>query len=130
MGSYFNPTRGLINVTLRTGEPAVVVPKGTLKVTPERDRSPSILSRVRKGLLVKLVDPPEKTVVEADSVERKPAGKAPVREEAAKVEKPTELPTMKWTKPRLLAYAVENDVEVSSAMTKLDILNAIKAANE
>jgi hypothetical protein len=60
MASYFNKTRGPITVSLRTGEPAIVGPKQTLCVTPEQDRSASLLSRVKKGLLVLVPDAPAK----------------------------------------------------------------------
>lgn len=123
MASYFNKTRGLVTVSLRTGESAAVGPKKTLVVTPAQDRSASILSRVRKGLLIPLKDRTPKSVLDS---EPEPT---PVPEPAP-AEKLVEVPSFEWTKSKLLDHTVAMGLDVPSSWTKVEILEAIEEAGE
>lgn len=123
MASYFNKTRGPITVSLRTGEPAVVGPKQVLHVTPEQDRSASLLSRVKKGLLVEIKDkPPKPTPATAPEPKPVPASKPPA-------ESKPEAPSKEWTKSRLTEHAELLGLEVPSSWTKVEILEAIEEAS-
>lgn len=124
MASYFNKTRGIVTVSLRTGEPAMVGPKKVLVVTPEQDRSPSLLSRVRKGLLARMPDKPAPASTGAASqtqeqIEAPFAPEVPPEEEA---------PSLKWTKRRLAEYAEDQGLELLAGCTKVEILEAIEGA--
>lgn len=123
MASYFNKTRGLVNVSLRTGESAVVGPKKTLHVTPEQDRSASLLSRVRKGMLIPLKSKESKIVPDpAPELVPAPVPSPPLPDESE------EVPSMRWTKNRLIEYAGLLDLDVPSSSTKVEILKAIEEA--
>ena len=126
MASYFNKTRGPLTVSLRTGEPSIVGPKKTLTVTPEQDRSASILSRVRKGLLIPLKEKapkPAPAPVPEPAPEPAPAAEPPPMGES-------EVPSMDWTKSRLTDHAESLGLEVPSSWTKVEILEAIEEAGE
>lgn len=122
MARYFNRTRGLVNVTLRTGAPAVVAPKDYLTVTPEEDRSASILSRVKKKLLVSVEDEPT-----TDPAPEPEPVTSPIASEPEPVE-PVEVPSMDWTKAQLIEAAEAAGLEVPSSWTKVEILGAIEEA--
>jgi len=123
MASYFNKTRGPVTVSLRTGESALVGPKKVLTVTPEQDRSASLLSRVRKGLLIPLKDKAPKAAPE-------PAPEPAPAPEPVPAEEPAEVPSMEWTKSRLTEHAESQGLEVPSSWTKVEILEAITEAGE
>ena len=114
MPKYYNRTRGPLPVTLRTGESAMVPPKSELVVTPEQDRSASILSRVRKKLLVPLKDEPTPQPEPEPVPEPEPTPE------------PVEVPSMDWTKAQLTEHAEAMGLEVPSTWTKVEILNAIE----
>lgn len=121
MVSYFNPTQGIVNVTLRTGESAIVLPKKTIEVTPQQDRSPSILSRVSKGLLRRLPNKPEPVVRQENTSEASDVVSSG-SEPATVVMLEESSPTIKWRKDRLVAFALALGVPVKDDMTKADIL--------
>ena len=130
MASYFNKTRGIVTVSLRNGESAVIGPKKTFTPTPEQDRSASLLSRVRKGLLIELKSKPLKP--------SKPSKPAPEPEKEPVVEPPPFAdepedgpegePSMRWTKGQLTDHAELLGLDVSSSWTKVEILEAIEEA--
>lgn len=122
MARYFNKTRGPLTVSLRTGEPALVGPKKYLVVTPEQDRSPSILSRVRKGLLVPVKEKAPKPVPAGATKADAPTPEPPPIEEVE------EVPSKGWTKGRLTEHAESMGLEVPSSWTKVEILEAIEEA--
>jgi len=123
MARYFNRTRGPVTVSLRNGESAIVAPKQVLTVTPEQDRSASILSRVRKNLLVRLPDKPAAVPAPTPAV---PEVQVPVKPQSQPV--PVESPTMEWKKARLVEYAQAKGLEISSSWTKVEILEAIEGS--
>lgn len=122
MASYFNKTRGPITVSLRTGEPVVIGPKQTLHVTPEQDRSASLLSRVKKGLLVQIKSAQPSTIP-ATAAPTKPVSASKLPDEPA-----LEVPSKDWTKSRLTEHAELLGLEVPSSWTKVEILKAIEEA--
>jgi hypothetical protein len=147
MARYFNKTRVPITVSLRDGSSAIVTGKGVLEPTPEQDRSPSILSRVKKGLLIKLPDapapkpaappaPPAPKIKPAPAPAPAPIpGPAPEPEpepddDTEETDDEGDAPSMRWTKSKLIEHAEELGLEVSSGDTKAEILDAIEEASE
>jgi hypothetical protein len=136
MTEYYNPHRKPVNVTLRTGEPAVVQRNSTLVVTPEEDRSPSLLSRCAKGLLQKLPEkdasPSEVDPEEEPQLEEKSESESEVSDkEIEVVEVESEVPEEagggcdeKWTVSQLLEYAADKGYKIS-ATRKADIWDSI-----
>lgn len=134
MTRYFNRTRGPATVSLKTGESALVAPKAILEVTPAQDGSASIHAMVRRNILVKLKDPvpkvekepkvvkpePPKEIEEVEEVE---VQEVEVTEEASAKK---EVPSLQWTKTKMIAHAESLGVELPSSWTKVDILKAIK----
>lgn len=128
MAGYFNKTRGPITVSLKTGEPAMVPPKGTLNVTEAQDGSASLHAMVRRGLLVRL-----KTPSQADTNTTQPvAPSEPVTLSAppalAASPEPPELPSKQWSKVRLIEHAAAMGLEIETSWTKVEILEAIEEA--
>ena len=128
MARYYNTTRGVVTVSLRTGESAAVAPKQELVVTVAQDKSASLTAMVRKGYLVLR---PERVVVVSTPV---PPVVPPVQVAVAvPVEDadPTQIeaPSLKWTKAQLLAYAERFGLTFeSNQLTKAEILDMIEAA--
>jgi hypothetical protein len=129
MARYYNRTRGLVNVTLRTGESAVVAGKQYLTVTPDQDRSASILSRVAKKLLVPVEDAPSAPEPAPEpEPEPEPECTCGPGDGCDICGGQPEAPSMQWTKTRLLAHADDLGLEVPSSCTKVEILGAIEDA--
>lgn len=132
MAGYFNRTRGPITVSLKNGDSAIVGPKATLKVTPEQDGSASLHAMVRRKLLVRLKEPVTKPVVpEPDPVPVPPTSPPSFSaEESQESEDWEEPPSLKWTKAQLSEYATDTGLEVPSSWTKVEIIEAIEAAEK
>jgi len=126
MTRYFNRTRGPATVSLKTGESALVAPKAILEVTPAQDGSASIHAMVRRNILVKLKEPvlKESKVVEPEP----PEVIEEVQEEAEETNVKKEVPSLQWTKIKMIAHAESLGLELPSSYTKIDILQAIKEA--
>lgn len=132
MASYFNKTRGVITLSLRTGESAVVPPKATIHLTEEQDRSASILSRVRKGFLILLkekkapvlfVEPSPST---SPKILSSPVAKSDSEsDDECNGESTANKPSMKWTKDQLIDHAMMMGIDVHGK-NKSEILAAIE----
>ena len=128
MASYFNRTRGPVNVSLRDGSPLLVGPKATVNIDSRQDGSASLHAAVRRGLLIRLkekvsrpVSPPEKQVP-IESASPPPPEPDDVPEDEA------ETPSMEWRKSELAEHAEALGLEVPSSWTKVEILEAIEGA--
>lgn len=140
MAGYFNKTRGPITVSLKTGESAMVPPKGTLDVTIEQDGSASLHAMVRRGLLVRLKTPPQTVVpsVVVPSVPPTPPTPSASSKPSTLVTPSTsapvvpvtlpELPSKQWSKSRLIEHAEAMGLEIETDSTKVEILRVIEEA--
>jgi|WetSurMetagenome_2_1015567.scaffolds.fasta_scaffold02643_2 hypothetical protein len=137
---YYNKARSPVTVTLRTGEASLVPPKGYLSVTSEQDGSTSLLKLVQKGLLLRRrIAPPV-----AVEVASEPAAVEPVEAISAKVEEPEtqvaeafetqvieepkDVPSAKWSKSRLVAFAKDHALDIDDEASKASVLKSIQDA--
>jgi len=136
MARYFNRTRGPVAVALKTGESTIVRPKGTLIVSSEQDGSASLHAKVRKGILVRLEEKPapappvvvphEEVPPEVDEELDATEPEEVPEDDEFEDDGIEEVPSMHWTKARLIDYALSLDLDVSSSSTKVEILRAIE----
>jgi len=120
MAGYFNKTRGLVTVSLRNGESAIVGPKQTMIVSPEQDGSASLHAMVRRGLLVRLKTP--STPVAKTAPKPVPSSVPTTPVESVKA------PSLEWKKSTLVEHAEALGLEVPASWTKVEILEAIEEA--
>jgi len=126
MGKYFNPKRGPVTVSLRTGESAIVGPKKVLRVSPEQDGSAMLHAMVRRKLLIRL---PDDVVAENVVGEVVKSVEPQISKSVDSTELKEELPSMKWSKKRLKEYAECKGLEILPGSVKLEILRVIESAS-
>lgn len=130
MPRYFNKTPGLVNVTLKDGSAAVVPSKQYLEVSADQDGSSSLRTRVAKGLLIRMEDPPKPDVdpgPEEAPVSESPEEEVDEAEESVEeaAEEAEDGPTMRWRKGDLVEYAEKRGIDVEG-MDKSEILAALQ----
>jgi hypothetical protein len=129
---YYNKDRSPVTVTLRTGEASLVPPKGYLSVTQEQDGSTSLLKMVQKGHLLRQQIAP----LVAVEVASEPVAVEPVEAISAKVEEPEpqiveepkDVPSVKWSKSKLLAFAKDHGLDIDAEASKTSVLKSIQDA--
>ena len=127
MASYFNKTRGPVNVSLRDGTPQFVGPKATVDIAPEDDGSASLHAAVRRGLLIRLKEKaPRPAPAPEKQVPAEPPPPPP--EPEAEPDDDAEAPSMDWKKSELAEHAESLGLEVPASWTKVEILEAIEGA--